>query len=112
MSYEQTVPQKLAAEDKYLQIKLESEIHEQGSYSVDSLFESNPMRKDWDRIEDLGPLEVGLDERQGSSLIETMVCCIRQAATGDTPVGSGSAGVVLSERETKQIQEDKIALTN
>ena len=30
-----------------------------------------------------------LDDRQETSLIEIMVCCVRQAATGESPVGRG-----------------------
>merc|ERR1712088_735323 len=58
-----------------------------------------------------GPMEEGLDDRQETSLIEIMVCCIRQAATGEPPVGR-AAKRVLSARELKQIQDDKIALTS
>jgi len=100
-----------------VQFFIESELHEHGSYLVDSLIESNPMMKDWECMTDLlieepGPMEEGLDDRQETSLIEIMVCCIRQSATGDPPVGRGSSRKVLSARETKQIQDDKIALTS
>lgn len=37
----------------------------------------------------LGPHEEPLDDRQETSLIELMVCCVRQAATGEAPVGRG-----------------------
>ena len=33
-----------------------------------------------------------------------MVCCIRQAATGDPPIGRGPARRVPSVKEQKQIQ--------
>jgi cohesin complex subunit SA-1/2 len=61
---------------------------------VDSLIESNEMMKDWECMTDLlleepGPTEEALDDRQETSLIEIMVCCIRQAATGEPPVGRG-----------------------
>merc|ERR1719245_221776 len=100
-----------------VQFFIESELHEHGSYLVDSLIESNPMMKDWECMTDLlveepGPNEEGLDDRQETSLIEIMVCCIRQAATGEPPVGRAASRKVLSARETKQIQDDKIALTS
>ena len=100
-----------------VQFFIESELHEHGSYLVDSLIESNPMMKDWECMTDLlieepGPMEEGLDDRQETSLIEIMVCCIRQAATGEPPVGRASNKKVMSARETKQIQDDKIALTS
>ena len=100
-----------------VQFFIESELHEHGSYLVDSLIESNPMMKDWECITDLlieepGPNEEPLDDRQETNLIEIMVCCIRQAATGDPPVGRGNYKATKSARETKQIQDDKIALTS
>ena len=96
---------------------IESELHEHGSYLVDSLIESNPMMKDWECMTDLlieepGPNEEPLDNKQETSLIEIMVCSIRQAATGDPPVGRGNYKAQKSARETKQIQDDKIALTS
>lgn len=70
------------------------QLHEHGAYLVDSLIESNPMMKDWECMTDLlleeaGPGEEPLDNKQESSLIELMVCCVRQAATGEPPVGRG-----------------------
>lgn len=100
-----------------VQFFIESELHEHGSYLVDSLIESNPMMKDWEcmtdlLIEDPGPNEEGLDDRQETSLIEIMVCCIRQSATGEPPVGRGPTRRVLSARELKQVQDDKATLTS
>lgn len=52
------------------------------------------MMKDWECMTDLlleepGPMEEPLDDRQETSLIEIMVCSIKQAATGEPPVGRG-----------------------
>jgi len=74
------------------------------------------MMKDWEcmtdlLVEELGPMEEGLDDRQETSLIEIMVCCIRQAATGEPPMGR-AARKVPSIRDNKQIRDDKIALTS
>lgn len=79
-----------------VQFFIESELHEHGAYLVDSLIESNPMMKDWECMTDLlleepGPGEEALDNRQESSLIELMVCCVKQASTGEPPVGRGPA---------------------
>ena len=41
-------------------------------------------------LEEPGPSEEALDDRQETSLIELMTCCVRQAATGEPPVGRGS----------------------
>ncbi len=70
------------------------QLHEHGAYLVDSLWEINDMLKDWECMTDLlleepGRGEEQMDDRQESSLIEIMVCCVRQAATGEYPVGRG-----------------------
>lgn len=69
-------------------------MHEHGAYLVDSLIDSNEMMKDWECMTDLlleepGLSEERMDDRQETSLIELMVCCIKQAATGEAPVGRG-----------------------
>lgn len=99
-----------------VQFFIESELHEHGAYLVDSLIESNEMMKDWECMTDLlleepGPSEEALDDRQETSLIEIMVCCIRQAATGEPPVGRGPTRKILSAKEIKQVQDDKLRLT-
>jgi len=95
---------------------IESELHEHGAYLVDSLIESNPMMKDWECMTDLlleepGPREEPLNDRQEASLIEIMVCCIKQAASGEPPVGRGPTRKVMSAKELKQVSDDKQALT-
>merc|ERR1712045_248241 len=95
---------------------IESELHEHGAYLVDSLIESNPMMKDWECMTDLlieepGPREEPLSDRQEGSLIEIMVCCIKQASSGEPPVGRGPTRKVMSAKELKQVQDDKQALT-
>ncbi|XP_039276310.1 LOW QUALITY PROTEIN: cohesin subunit SA-1-like [Nilaparvata lugens] len=99
-----------------VQFFIESELHEHGAYLVDSLIESNDMMKDWECMTDLlieesGPTEEPLDDRQETSLIELMVCCVKQAATGEAPVGRGPNRKVLSVKEIKQVQDDKQKLT-
>ncbi|XP_065216045.1 cohesin subunit SA-2 isoform X3 [Planococcus citri] len=99
-----------------VQFFIESELHEHGAYLVDSLIESNDMMKDWECMTDLlleepGPSEEALDDRQETSLIELMTCCVRQAATGEAPVGRGSNRKIASVKEIKQVQEDKAKLT-
>ncbi|KAJ8958875.1 hypothetical protein NQ318_019642 [Aromia moschata] len=99
-----------------VQFFIESELHEHAAYLVDSLIESNTMMKDWECMTDLlleepGPHEDALDNRQETSLIEIMVCCVKQAATGEAPVGRGPTRKVSSLREMKQAGEDKQKLT-
>jgi cohesin complex subunit SA-1/2 len=52
-----------------VQFFIESELHENGAYLVDSLIESNPMMKDWEcmtdlLLEDPGPREEPLEDKQ------------------------------------------------
>uniref|UniRef100_T1IZS7 SCD domain-containing protein n=1 Tax=Strigamia maritima TaxID=126957 RepID=T1IZS7_STRMM len=99
-----------------VQFFIESELHEHGAYLVDSLIESNPMMKDWECMTDLLleeplPNEEPLDDRQETSLIEIMVCCVKQAATGEPPVGRGPNRKQLSAKEAKQVNDDKVKLT-
>lgn len=95
---------------------IESELHEHGAYLVDSLIETNQMMKDWECMTDLlleeaGPDEEALDNQKETSLIELMVCCIKQAATGEAPVGRGPIRKILSVKELKQVHDDKQKLT-
>ncbi|ODM98305.1 Cohesin subunit SA-1 [Orchesella cincta] len=99
-----------------VQFFIESELHEHGAYLVDSLIESNPMMKDWECMTDLlleepGPAEEPLDDKQESSLIEIMVCAVRQCATGEPPIGRGPTRKILSAKELKQVSDDKNRLT-
>ncbi|OWR54700.1 cohesin subunit SA-1 [Danaus plexippus] len=102
-----------------VQFFIESELHEHGAYLVDSLIESNPMMKDWECMTDLlleepGPTEEPLDNRQESSLIELMVCCVRQASTGEPPVGRGASRKqhqALSKDQAKAANDDRVKMT-
>ncbi|CAG0884426.1 unnamed protein product [Cyprideis torosa] len=95
---------------------IESELHEHGAYLVDSLIESNDMVKDWECMTDLlleepGEMEEALDNKQETSLIEVMVCAVKQSATGEPPVGRGPSRKILSAKEVKQIKDDQEKLT-
>ncbi|CAH8671635.1 unnamed protein product [Schistosoma bovis] len=75
-----------------VQFFIESELHEHATYLVDSLWDLCPMLRDWEAMLDLlleepGRGEEPMDANQETSLIEIMVCCVRQAATGESPVG-------------------------
>ncbi|KAJ8310918.1 hypothetical protein KUTeg_012783 [Tegillarca granosa] len=98
-----------------VQFFIESELHEHGAYLVDSLWDINDMMKDWECMTDLlleepPKGEEPLDDRQETSLIEIMVCCVKQAATGESPVGRGP-NRKLTSKEHKQVMEDKTRLT-
>lgn len=95
-----------------IQFYIESEMHTHAAYLVDSLIDTHPMLKDWEcmtdlLLEDAGADEEVLDDRQETSLIEIMVCCVKQAASGEPPIGRGPNRKQVSAKEAKQIQEDK-----
>ncbi|BHF70258.1 Cohesin subunit SA-2 [Sparganum proliferum] len=122
-----------------VQFFIESELHEHAAYLVDSLWEIAPMLRDWEAMIDLlieepGKNEEPLDSTQENSLIEIMVCCVKQAATGESPVGrqggvhhtpvvlgAGGAEVttvqrggrsgVLTAREAKALAEARARMT-
>lgn len=78
-----------------VQFFIESELHEHGAYLVDSFIDNNSMVKDWECMTDLlieepGPNEEQLDNKQESTLIEIMVSAVRQCSTGEPPVGRGT----------------------
>ncbi|XP_071950467.1 cohesin subunit SA-2-like isoform X2 [Antedon mediterranea] len=99
-----------------VQFFIESELHEHAAYLVDALWEVNEMVKDWDcmtelLLEEPGRGEEPLDDRQETALIEIMVCAVRQAAQGHAPVGRGSSKKILSAKEKKAVQDDKMKLS-
>lgn len=100
-----------------VQFFIESELHEHGAYLVDAFIENNLMIKDWECMTDLlleetGPNEEVMDNKQESTLIEIMVSAVKQVALGEPPVGRGSnRQKTLSAKEIKQVQDDKAKLT-
>lgn len=100
-----------------VQFFIESELHEHGAYLVDSFIDNNPMVKDWECMTDLlieepGPSEEPLDNKQESTLIEIMVSAVRQCSTGEPPVGRGaSRKIAQTSKEVKLVQEDKQKMT-
>lgn len=100
-----------------VQFFIESELHEHGAYLVDAFIENNPMIKDWECMTDLlleetGPSEEVMDNKQESTLIEIMVSAVKQVALGEPPVGRGSNRKNQpSAKEVKQLQDDKSKLT-
>lgn len=97
------------------------QLHEHAAYLVDSLWDTNPMLRDWECMLDLlleepGRGEEPLDDRQESSLIEILTCCIKQAATGESPIGRQPAGAAgrkqLTARELRTLEADRSQLTS
>ncbi|KAG4065478.1 hypothetical protein HA402_009039 [Bradysia odoriphaga] len=100
-----------------VQFFIESELHEHGAYLVDSFIDSNPMIKDWECMTDLlleepGPMEETLDNKQESTLIELMVSAVKQCSSGEPPVGRGNnRKTALTTKEIKQVADDKQKMT-
>lgn len=100
-----------------VQFFIESELHEHGAYLVDSFIDSNPMIKDWECMTDLlleepGPMEETLDNKQESTLIELMVSAVKQCSSGEPPVGRGNnRKTALTTKEIKQVTDDKQKMT-
>jgi len=77
-----------------VQFFIESELHEHATYLVDSMWDQHPMMKDWECMTDIlleapDQEEDPLDDQHENCLIEIMVCCVREAATGEYPIGRG-----------------------
>nr|CAH8872682.1 unnamed protein product [Trichobilharzia regenti] len=80
-----------------VQFFIESELHEHATYLIDSLWDQCQMLRDWEAMLDLlleepGRGETAMDANEETSLIEIMVCCVRQAASGESPVGRQAGG--------------------
>jgi cohesin complex subunit SA-1/2 len=75
-----------------VQFLIESELHDHPTYLVDAMWDMHPMLKDWSCMTDLlleeptSAEETVLDDVSEKYLIETMACCVKQAATGEYPV--------------------------
>ena len=99
------------------QFLIESELHDHPAYLVDAMWDIHPMLKDWECMTDLlleDPLDPDdvMDDTHERYLVEIMTCCIKQAATGDYPVSRRSqTNRKLTVKETKQVNDDKIELT-
>lgn len=100
-----------------VQFFIESELHEHATYLVDSMWDQHAMMKDWECMTDIlleAPEqdEEPLDDQHENCLIEIMVCCVREAATGEYPIGRGQPNRKLTMKEQKQKEDDKKALTD
>ncbi|CAF1610429.1 unnamed protein product [Adineta ricciae] len=100
-----------------VQFFIESELHEHATYLVDSMWDQHPMMKDWECMTDIlleapDQEEDPLDDQHENCLIEIMVCCVREAATGEYPIGRGQPNRKLTMKEQKQKEDDKRLLTD
>ena len=92
-----------------IQFLIESELHEHPSYLIDSMWEIHPMLKDWKCMTELLLVnEDQLNDLNEKYLIEIMTNCVKQAATGEFPVGRTQS---TTQANKKNIQEDRAQLT-
>lgn len=102
-----------------VQFLIESELHDHPVYLVDAMWDTHPMLKDWECMTDLlleDPVnaEDVLTDTHERYLVEIMTCCVKQAATGEYPIarrGQTQTQRKLSSKEAKQVQDDKVLLT-
>ncbi|WKX99224.1 hypothetical protein Q1695_014252 [Nippostrongylus brasiliensis] len=93
-----------------IQFFIEGECHDHATYLVDALIDTNPMIKDWQTMVDL--LLSDEVESSESQLIEILVCSVRQAATGEPPVGrSVVKRGAPSSKESRVLVEDRNRLS-
>ncbi|KIH50134.1 STAG domain protein, partial [Ancylostoma duodenale] len=93
-----------------IQFYIEGECHDHATYLVDALTDTNPMIKDWQTMVDL--LLSDDVESSESQLIEVLVCSVRQAATGEPPVGrSVVKRGAPSTKESRTLLEDRTRLS-
>lgn len=99
------------------QFLIESEIHDHPTYLVDAMWDTHPMLKDWQCMTDL-LLEDPVDQEHALSdtheryLVEIMCCCVRQAASGESPVARRPPHKKPSARELKQTLDDRALLSS
>ncbi|KAJ1347664.1 hypothetical protein KIN20_002787 [Parelaphostrongylus tenuis] len=93
-----------------IQFFIEGECHDHATYLVDALIDTNPMIKDWQTMVDL--LLSDEVESSESQLIEILVCSVRQAATGEPPVGRSIVKRgAPSTKESRTLVEDRNRLS-
>ncbi|MFH4976876.1 hypothetical protein AB6A40_003585 [Gnathostoma spinigerum] len=94
-----------------IQFFIEGECHDHAAYLVDSLIDTNPMMKDWKTITDL--LLSGEADRFDGELIEVLTCAVKQAATGEGPVGRYHAAKkgMATTKENRALADDRTRLS-
>ncbi|OZC07917.1 hypothetical protein X798_05024 [Onchocerca flexuosa] len=94
-----------------VQFFVEGDCHDHAAYLVDALIDTNPMIKDWKTMADL--LLSGEAEGFESELIEVLVCSVKQAASGESPIGRAHIsrkGSILN-KDVRLLQEDRARLS-
>ncbi|TNN73085.1 Cohesin subunit SA-1 [Liparis tanakae] len=91
---------------------IQSEFHEHGAYLVDSLWGvAGSELRDWETMTTLLLQESGLMYEEEGSLIELMMCAIRQAAQATPPVGRTQGKKILGMKNKKVQEQDRRRIT-
>ncbi|KAI1723640.1 STAG domain-containing protein [Ditylenchus destructor] len=90
---------------------IEGAVHNHAAFLVDALIDTSPMLKDWQNQVDM--LLSGEADRFDTELVEVMCCAVRQAATGENPVGrtNPKRGPVPAMKDTKALQDERIRIS-
>ncbi|KAL3985546.1 STAG domain family protein [Acanthocheilonema viteae] len=94
-----------------VQFFVEGDCHDHAAYLVDALIDTNPMIKDWKTMADL--LLSGEADGFESELIEVLVCSVKQAASGESPIGRAhiSRKGSIVNKDVRLLQEDRARLS-
>ncbi|VDK69070.1 unnamed protein product [Litomosoides sigmodontis] len=94
-----------------VQFFVEGDCHDHAAYLVDALIDTNPMIKDWKTMADL--LLSGEADGFESELIEILVCSVKQAASGESPIGRAhiSRKGLIVTKDVRLLQEDRARLS-
>ncbi|KAI6189132.1 SCD domain-containing protein [Aphelenchoides besseyi] len=90
---------------------IEGQVHNHSAYLVDALIDTNPVVKDWAVMADMLLTDEAADA--DGQLIDVMVSSVKQAVTGDLPVGrsSGKKGTTAAAKDARSLQEERVRVT-
>uniref|UniRef100_A0A915DTA0 Cohesin subunit SCC3/SA HEAT-repeats domain-containing protein n=1 Tax=Ditylenchus dipsaci TaxID=166011 RepID=A0A915DTA0_9BILA len=90
---------------------IEGEVHNHAAFLVDALIDINPMLKDWPTMVDM--LLNDDSDRYDTELIEIMCCAVKQAATGENPIGrtNPKRGPVASTKDARYLVEERARIS-
>ncbi|KAM6952951.1 cohesin subunit SA-2 [Lycodopsis pacificus] len=91
---------------------IQSEFHEHGAYLVDSLWGvAGSELRDWETMTTLLLHEAGLMYEEEGTLVELMMCAIRQAVEATPPVGRTRGKKIVGMKDKKLQEQDRRRIT-
>ncbi|KAI6215804.1 SCD domain-containing protein [Aphelenchoides besseyi] len=90
---------------------IEGQVHNHSVYLVDALIDTNPVVKDWAVMAEMLLTDEAADT--DGQLIDVMVSSVKQAVTGDVPVGrsTGKKGTTAAGKDARLLQEERVRVT-